>query len=223
MNRITKIVLLIGFSVTSILYLYMLATVSPENNSLRNSLKPVPIIFLLMLYCFESQKKSSLIISTFSLIVIADIVSSSLNMFWLALIIYGLGNLLLVKMMLNTITKKAKKEIGIHFIVSLILFLIVFIYVIQDKGNCFYSILFYGITVSLLFAVSLLNYKHNMILANALLFLTIGVRVISDAVYAVVIFNISNVYFDLVSLSIWMLSCFLFYKSFILREKQISK
>ncbi|TCP25658.1 hypothetical protein EV195_10317 [Tenacibaculum skagerrakense] len=223
MNRVTKIALYIGFIITSVLYLYMLATVTPENNALRNSLKPVPIIFLLMLYSFESKKKSPLIISTFLFIVIADIVSSSLNMFWLALLIYGIGNFLLVKMMLNTISKNAKKEVGIYFILSLILFLIVFIYVIQDKGNCFFSILFYGVTVSLLFSVSLLNYKHNMILANALLFLTISVRVISDAVYAIVIFNISNVYFDLVSLSIWMLSCFLFYKSFILREKQISK
>jgi hypothetical protein len=199
----------------------MLATVSTDNNVLRNSLKPVPVIFLLMLYSFESKKSNPFITSMFLLIVIADIVSSSLNMFWLALLLYGLGNLLLVKLMLETMVKQAKKEISVYFILSVILFLIVFVYVIQDKGNCFFSILFYGLTASLLFAVSLLNYKHEMILANGLLFFTIGVRVISDAVYAVVIFNISNVYFDLISLSIWLVSCFLFYKSFILREKQL--
>ncbi|MFY7672441.1 hypothetical protein ACOSP6_15275 [Tenacibaculum sp. MEBiC06402] len=222
MNRVTKIGLFLGFVLTGILYLYMLATVTSDNNALRNSLKPIPIIFLLMLYSFESKIKSPLIISTFLLIVIADIVSAALNMFWLALIIYGLGNLLLVRMMLQTISKRAKKELLIYFLLSVILFLIVFVYVIQDKGNCYFSILFYGLTVSLLFSVSLLNYKHEMILANGLLFLTIGVRVISDAVYAVVIFNISNVYFDLISLSIWMISCFLFYKSFLLREKHLS-
>ncbi len=212
--------LLLGFVGSSILYLYMLGTVDPDNNILRNSIKPIPVIFLLLLYSFESKQIDPFIISMFLLIVIADIVSSALDMFWLAIIIYGIGNLLLAKMMHKTLSNKGKKEIPIYLTLSVILFLIVFVFVIQDKGNSYFAILFYGVTVSLLFTIALLNYKYKMILANGLLFFTIGLRVISDAIYAVVIFNISNVYYDLISLTTWSISCFLFYKSFILREEQ---
>ena len=222
MNLITKIVLLLGFIGSSALYLYMIGTVDPSNDVLRNSTKPLPVIFLLLLYSFESKKIDPFIISMFLLIMIADIVSSALDMFWLAIVIYGVANIMLVKMMYETLSNKGKKEIPVYFGVSVILFLIVFVFVIQDKGDCYFSILFYGLTVSLLFTIALLNYKYKMIFANGLLFFTIGVRVISDCIYAVVIFNISNVYYDLVSLSIWVISCFLFYKSFILREKHFN-
>lgn len=199
----------------------MIGTVEASNNILRNSTKPIPILILLLMYSFGSRKRDPLITSMFLLIVIADIVSSALDMFWLAIVIYGISNLLLVKMMFETIAKQAKKEVPAYFCLSIILFLIVFVFVIQDKGDCYFSILFYGATTSLLFTVGLLNFKYKMIFANGLLFFTIGVRVISDCIYAVVIFNILNVYYDLVSLSIWLISCFLFYKSFILREEKL--
>ncbi|WP_157811758.1 hypothetical protein [Tenacibaculum sp. SZ-18] len=188
---------------------------------MRNSTKPIPIIVLLLMYSFSSNKRDSLITSMFLLIVIADIISSALDLFWLAIFIYGISNLLLVKMMLETLSKQGKKEVPAYFVLSVILFLIVFVFVIQDKGDCYFSILFYGITTSLLFTVGLLNFKFKMIYANGLLFYTICIRVISDCIYAVVIFNISNIYYDLVSLSIWLISCFLFYKSFILREEKL--
>ena len=199
----------------------MIGTVETSNNILRNSTKPLPIIVLLLMYSFSSNKRDPLITSMFLLIVIADIVSSALDLFWLAIFIYGISNLLLVKMMLETLSKQGKKEVPAYFVLSVILFLIVFVFVIQDKGDCYFSILFYGITTSLLFTVGLLNFKFKMIYANGLLFFTICIRVISDCIYAVVIFNISNVYYDLVSLSIWLISCFLFYKSFILREEKL--
>lgn len=199
----------------------MIGTMEASNNVLRNSTMPIPILILLLMYSFGSRKRDPLTTSMFLLIVIADIVSSALDMFWLAIVIYGISNLLLVKMMFETISKQAKKEVPAYFCLSIILFLTVFVFVIQDKGDCYFSILFYGATTSLLFTVGLLNFKYKIIFANGLLFFTIGVRVVSDCIYAVVIFIISNVYCDLVSLSIWLISCFLFYKSFILREEKL--
>ncbi|CAM1340783.1 lysoplasmalogenase family protein [Tenacibaculum amylolyticum] len=216
-----KIALTISFVAACILYLYMLATVT-NDIVLRNAFKPVPILILLMLYSFESKKIDPLVISMFATMVIADIINNTINMFHIAILIYGIANLFLIKIIANLLKKDAKKQILKYFLLAIMLFIIVFVFVVQNKGKSFYPIIFYGLTMSLAFAISLSNYLHNMNVANEVLLIAMGIRVISDSIYAVVIFNVSNVYFDVASLSIYMLSCYVFYRGFILKDKIIN-
>ncbi len=220
MNNIKlKITLTILFIITAVLYIYMLVVVDPSNRPLRAALKPVPILILLMLYCFECVKKlNPFVISIFVITVIADIITNTVGKFFIGIIIYGIAHLFLIKTVYDFLKKEAKKEITKYFLLGGGLFAVIFIYVLSNMGSSYYPIIFYGLTMSLAFSTILLNYLYEMTTPNKLLLVAFGLRVFSDLIYAMTIFNESNVYSDMISLSVYMISNYIFYKSFVLMQ-----
>lgn len=185
----------------------------------RGALRPIPILFLIMLYSLESKKKSPVITAFFVTTVIGDIINVNLRLFNLSLLIYSLTHLMLLSIVGDFFKKKIKKEFLKFFLAAVVLFAIIFLYVIQNKGNSYYPIIVYGLTLSLAFAATLSNYVQNMILPNGILLIAIGLRILADAIYAVVLFDESNIYFDFSSLFCYLLGSYVFYKGFILKEK----
>lgn len=217
MNKIKfKIVLTIIFLITAGMYLYMLAFVDTDNSALRNSLKPIPVLILLLLYSYESEKINPLVISVFVSTVIADIITNTLSLFYIGIIIYSIAHLFLIRVSGNFL----KKDIVKYFLLGTFLFVIIFIYVLSNMGKSYYPIIFYGITMSLTFSVILLNYLNKMSSPNALLLVAFGLRVFSDLIYAITIFNEPNISFDLISLTVYMTSCYIFYRGFVLLDKE---
>lgn len=220
MNKVKlKIILTILFIISAISYIYMLAVVDPSNKSLRNALKPVPILILLILYCFECKKKINLlVVSMFVTIVIADIVANTMDKFFIGIIIYGIANLFLVKMVHAFLKKEVKKEIVKYFLLGVGLFAVIFVFVLDNMGDSYYPIIFYGLIMCLTFSVILLNYLLEMTKANGVLLTAYGIRVLSDLIYVAVTFNESNVYFDMLSLSIFIILNYVFYRAFVFME-----
>ncbi len=218
MNEVKlKRVLTVLFFIISAVYLYMLVVIDPSNKPLRSALKSVPILILLMLYCFKYKKQTNpLVVSIFVVTVIGDIITNTMGKFFIGIIIYAIAHLFLIKMIYDPLKKEAKKEIMKYFLLGSGLFAIIFIYVLSNMGNSYYPIIFYGLIMSLAFSIILSNYLHKMVKENGLLLTAFGIRVFSDLVYAMTIFNESNVYFDLISLSTFMVSNYIFYRAFIL-------
>ncbi|TCI95117.1 hypothetical protein EYW44_01975 [Tenacibaculum sp. M341] len=224
MKAKANIILMTLFISTSLMYLYMLYSVEVDNEVFRNSLKPVPLLLLLLLYVYQSKKVNPSTVVVFVLTILADIITNTLQMFPIGIVIYGVAHLFLVEVVGNNVYKRKtyKKEIVKYFSLGAILFAVIFTYVLSNMGSSYFPIIFYGLTMSLAFSILLINYLGNMRTANALLLAAFGLRVVSDSIYAITIFNESNITFDVISLSIYLTASYLFCRGFILIDESKS-
>lgn len=221
MKARANIILMTLFISTSLMYLYMLYSVEVDKEVFRNSLKPVPLLLLLLMYVYQSKKVNPSTVVVFVLTILADIITNTLQMFPIGIVIYGVAHLFLVEVAGNNVTKRKtyKKEIVKYFTLGAILFAVIFTYVLSNMGSSYFPIIFYGLTMSLAFSILLINYLGNMKTANALLLAAFGLRVVSDSIYAITIFNESNITFDVISLSIYLTASYLFCRGFILIDE----
>lgn len=185
-------------------------------------IKPFPTLILVILYLIETKKYTKTHIGFLLLSMIGDLLTAIPYGFNYGIISYGLSYLLLVNSIRKHIKKETYKLLLIYLLLFGFLFTIVYVFVLNDPGNSMIPILFYGVSICLVTSFVLMNYIESMEHANFILLVAIGFRIISDSIYAIVLFSESDVYFDIFSLSTLLISNFLFYRGFLFNEKQVS-
>lgn len=207
----------IGFFLAFFLSIFMIAT----NHEFKNNVKSIPPVVLLLSYIFTSRKWDKLVITLFVIFAVGEIMLISFGHFNFGVICFGFCNIILIRMILTKLKKIPVVRILKYFLMSLVLFSGIFIFVLEDKGDAYFPLMFYGVTICLAGAVYLLNYLQEMNHANYLLLLAIGLRILSDCIYSIVLFGETDIYFDVISLSTFFTSNYLFYRGFIQKEESI--
>ncbi|MFY7672442.1 lysoplasmalogenase family protein [Tenacibaculum sp. MEBiC06402] len=192
------------------------------NHQYKFEIKPFPTLILIALYLIETKKYNKTHIGFLFLSLIGDIFTSIAYGFNIGIISYGMAYLLLVNSISKYINKETYKLLLIYLLLFGFLFTIVYVFVLNDPGNSMIPILFYGVCICLVTSFILMNYIESMEHANFILLVAIGFRIISDSIYAIVLFSETDVYFDIFSLSTLLISNFLFYRGFLFNEKRVS-
>ncbi|WP_157811757.1 lysoplasmalogenase family protein [Tenacibaculum sp. SZ-18] len=174
------------------------------------------------LYSVETKKYTLTYIGFLLLSLIGDVLTSISHGFNLGIIIYGISYLLLANEIRKYLKKETYKMLFSYLILFGFLFSVVYIFVLNDPGNSMLPIIFYGICICLVTSFILINYIENMEHANFLLLIAIGFRIISDSIYAIVLFSKTDVYFDIFSLSTLLISNFMFYRGFLFNEQKVT-
>jgi len=217
-NGILKIVFAVSYLALSILSI--LLGLYAEGD-LRSGIRVLPLLVLIIMYAFEAKKTEGLAISFLVFTVMADIIITHLKLLNTGFVMYGFSFLILAQHAKQSLFKKKQKQMLRFFLLSLLLFLIIFIFAIQEKGSSFIPILFYGLTISLAFSFYITSYLNNMGLDNYLLFIAISIRILSDAIVVMVMFNGASVYFSILSLLFYLISNFLFCRGFIVKTHSV--
>ena len=213
-----KGLLFILYAIIFVISVYLIVV----DHQYKFEIKSFPTFILIMLYLIETKKYTKTYIGFLLLSMIGDVLTSIPYGFNYGIISYGLSYLLLVNSIRKHINKETYKLLLIYLLLFGFLFTIVYVFVLNDPGNSMIPILFYGVCICLVTSFILMNYIESMEHANFILLVAIGFRIISDSIYAIVLFSESDVYFDIFSLSTLLISNFLFYRGFLFNEKQVS-
>lgn len=192
------------------------------NHKYKFEIKPFPTLILVTLYLIETKKYTLTYVGFLLLSLIGDVLTSIPYGFNLGIISYGLSYLLLVNAIRKYIKKETYKLLIIYLVLFGFLFSVVYIFVLNDPGNSMLPIIFYGICICLVTSFILINYIESMEHANFILLIAIGFRIISDSIYAIVLFSETDVYFDIFSLSTLLISNFMFYRGFLFNEQKVT-
>lgn len=213
-----KRLLFVLYAIICVISIYLIVV----DHEYKFEIKPFPTLILVILYLIETKKYTKTHIGFLLLSMIGDLLTAIPYGFNYGIISYGLSYLLLVNSIRKHIKKETYKLLLIYLLLFGFLFTIVYVFVLNDPGNSMIPILFYGVSICLVTSFVLMNYIESMEHANFILLVAIGFRIISDSIYAIVLFSESDVYFDIFSLSTLLISNFLFYRGFLFNEKQVS-
>ncbi len=192
------------------------------NHKYKFEIKPFPTLILVTLYLIETKKYTKTYIGFLLLCLVGDVLTSIPYGFNPGIIIYGLSYLLLVNSIRKYLKKETYKLLLVYLLLFGFLFTIIYVFVLNDPGSSMLPIIFYGISICLVTSFILMNYIETMEHANFILLVAIGFRIISDSIYAIVLFSETDMYFDIFSLSTLLVSNFLFYKGFLFNEQKVS-
>ncbi|CAL2055144.1 lysoplasmalogenase family protein [Tenacibaculum sp. 190524A05c] len=192
------------------------------NHKYKFEIKPFPTLVLVTLFLIETKKYTKTFIAYLLLSLVGDVLTSIPYGFNPGIISYGLSYLVLVNFLRKYLSKETYKLLVIYLLLFGFLFTVIYVFVLNDPGNSMLPILFYGVCICLVTSFILMNYIESMEHGNFILLVAIGFRIISDSIYAIVLFSETDMYFDIFSLSTLLVSNFLFYKGFLFNEQQVS-
>jgi hypothetical protein len=213
-----KIPLLLLYAFCCVVCLYAIIIDYPN----KFECKPFPTLALFFLYITQSKSKSWFFLITLVLLTLGDYLTGLPDGFNAGIVTYGISYLVFASYLIKHIKKANIGHILVYLILFGVLFSIVFIFVLHAPKEALFPILFYGLTICIVTAFVLTNYIENMYYANFIFLVAMGFRIISDCIYAIVLFSETDLYFDIFSLSMLLVSNFLFYRGFLLSENQYS-
>ena len=179
-------------------------------------------IVLLLLYIIASKKLNKLSIAYFVVLLLADFFSSQYDWFNESIIASGITFLILAKIFRDALPYKIKKGTIINFILFLMLFSVIYVYVLEEKGDSYIAVLFYGTSLCILSTLSLSNYLYKETKSNSMFLKAMVMRLLSDAVLALIIFSYQeDLYYDIVTSTIYLISNYLINEALVLNDKEL--
>lgn len=213
-----KFTLFVLYGFVCVLSFYLMVI----NHPYKFEVKAIPTLILIGLYLIETKKYTFTFLVFLISNLIGDAFTSVTSGFNIGIVSYGIAYLMLIYHLRKLIKKENHKLFVIYLTLFGFLFSIVYLFVLNDPGDAMLPIIFYGICICSVTSFLLINYIKSMEYGNFILLIAIGFRIISDSIYAIVLFSKTDVYFDVFSLSTLLISNFMFYRGFVFNEQKLT-
>ena len=189
-------------------------------NQLRLIFKPLLMLTLLLLYLVSERNFNGWYISALVFSFLGDVLLlfEGEIYFMLGLISFLLAHVIYIKIVFGWLNNTSLKTKAVAAIPFLILFFALINLLKNNLNDLFIPVVIYGITISVMGFVSLLNYLNDK--SSSALFMVVGASlfIISDSVLAINKFYSTNEFFPIVIMLTYLMAQYLIFKAVITQK-----
>lgn len=216
LNKKQKIAVIIGVFLLAVLM--NIIGIFLKNENILFVFRPLILGSLMLLYYNSVKKVNVLFLSCQFAGLIGDfLMLFKQDFFTYAVLCYIISQTLLILIILRFKHVKLTTTV-IYFAFSFFCFIIIYLFVLEYLKGYVILVMAFGISISVLTALSIVNYLNKMYMANYLLFLGLAFGVLSTVLMSLDIFNSSNFYTNIFIFTLNVIMHYLVCRSFITRE-----